>query len=153
MARTSRNADAFSLLEMVIVMALVAIISAIAIPRYSSSLQNYRASFAARKIAADIAMAQNSARAVSASRTVVFTSTTGYGVSGVGAQDGGSGAYTIDLSADPFHASVKVDFAGTAQVTFDGYGHPDNAGSITVYAGQATRSITVDGQSGACTIQ
>ena len=75
------------------------------------------------------------------------------GVSGVGAQDGASGAYLVNLASDPFRASVKVDFAGTAQVTFDGYGHPDNAGSIIVYAGKAVRTITVNAQSGNCTIQ
>jgi prepilin-type N-terminal cleavage/methylation domain-containing protein len=153
MSRARRHPAAFSLFELVIVMAIVGIISAIAIPRYSSSLDNYRASFAARKIAADLAMAQSSARAASASRTVTFSTQTSYSVSGVSALDGAAGSYAVDLSADPFHASCTVNFAGTSQVTFDGYGHPSNPGSITVTSGRATHSITVDAQSGSCTVQ
>jgi prepilin-type N-terminal cleavage/methylation domain-containing protein len=153
MRRTPGQPAAFSLFELVIVLVLVAIVSAIAVPRYSSSLDNYRASFAARKIAADLAMAQTAARAASASRTLSFTSAASYQVSGVSALNGATGTYAVDLSSDQYKTTVTVSFAGATQVTFDGYGHPDNAGSITVRSGGAVRGITLDAQSGACTIQ
>jgi prepilin-type N-terminal cleavage/methylation domain-containing protein len=47
-------AKGFSLLELVMVVAIVGIVSAIAVPRYSTAACNYRAEVAARRVAKDI---------------------------------------------------------------------------------------------------
>src|SRR4051794_26840540 len=106
MPRCQRRCRGFSLFELVIVLAVVSVVSAIAIPRYSSSLENYHASFAARKIAADIALAQSTARGTSGPQTVTFAGGgLSYSVSGVAALDAGAGGYSVDLSKAPFSAS------------------------------------------------
>jgi len=153
MPRRQRRRHGFSLFELAIVLAVVSIISAIAIPRYSSSLENYHASFAAHKIAADIALAQSTARATSSSQTLTFAAGgLSYSIAGVVGLDAAAGAYSVDLSQPPFLSSASADFAATLQVTFNGYGAPNNAGTITVRSGRAVRTVTMDGQSGACRI-
>src|SRR5690349_12774102 len=71
----SRPSFAFSLIELVLVIAIIAVVGAIALPRYSNSLHNYRATLAAKRIATDLQMAQFRARALSTTRTVAFTVT------------------------------------------------------------------------------
>lgn len=143
----------FSLFELSIVLALMAIVATIAAPRYASSINNYRVSFAARKVAADIALAQAGARAASASRTITFRPNQGaYAItsSGVGAANS---AWVVQLSDQPFSVSFNADFAGTLALTFDGYGAPSSGGTVTVSTGGVARTVTVNAQDGACTVQ
>jgi prepilin-type N-terminal cleavage/methylation domain-containing protein len=145
--------SAFSLLELLIVLVLVGIISAIAVPRYASSLDNYRASVAARKVAADLAMTQSSARAGSRAQTLAFVSSgQSYRVEGLAALDGVPDRYAVNLSEPPYSSRATVDFAGTLSVTFDGYGTPSSGGTVLLRSGQARRTVTLDAHTGACRI-
>ena len=56
----------FSLFELLIAMSVIAIIAAVAVPRYASSVGRYRAESAARRVAADLTLAQAKARAAKA---------------------------------------------------------------------------------------
>lgn len=154
MSRTTHARQAFSLVEMCVVMTIIAIAAAITVPRYASSLDNYRVSFAARKVAADIELAQANARAQSAGRSVVFTtSSNSYQIQGLAGQDGHGATYTVLLTSAPYNATLySASFAGTSQISFDGYGAPSGAGSVVVKSGQASKTINVDGQTGACSI-
>ena len=60
--RTRRCGGGFSLLELVVVMVIVAILAAIATPRYGKAVARYRTASAARKIAADLTFARKRAR-------------------------------------------------------------------------------------------
>src|SRR5437763_12147293 len=64
---------AFSLIELMLVIAIIAVVSAMALPRYSNSLHAYRATMAAKRIASDLQLAQFRARSLSTTRTVTFT--------------------------------------------------------------------------------
>lgn len=154
MNHRARANPAFTLLELVTVLALIAIASAIAVPRYASSLDNYRASLAARKVAADIAMAQAAARAASRTVTLTFDPPNArYAVAGTTVQNT-PGPYTVNLSEAPFSATLQADFGGGgAKIGFDGYGTPDNPGTVRLRSGQAQKLVTVDAVTGACSIQ
>lgn len=145
----------FSLLEMVIVVVVLAIITAIAQPRYAAAVSRYRASAAAQRIAADLSLAQAKARYLSTSRVVVFTvATSTYQLTGEADLSHPASTYTITLSDKPYKATlVSVNFAGAAQVTFNGYGVPNSGGTIVVSAGNATNTITIDADTGVATIQ
>jgi prepilin-type N-terminal cleavage/methylation domain-containing protein len=146
------NRRAFTLIELILVAAIVAVISGIAIPRYSSSLSNFRARTAARRLVADLALAQSQARASSAKKEIEFTQT-GYTIKGIAGLDG-KATYTVALSEDPYHARIKLTFNPDSSVlTFDGYGWPDRGGTIQVTSGSSTREITIDGTSGRATVK
>ena len=145
----------FSLLELLMVIAVMAIIVAIAEPRYAAAVSRYRASAAAQRIVADLGLAQAKARHLSTSRIVVFTvATSTYQLTGEADLSHPASTYTIALGDKPYQATlVSVNFAGAAQVTFNGYGVPSSGGTIVVKAGNATNTITVDADTGVSTIQ
>ena len=145
----------FSLAETTIVLAIVAIFSAMAAPRYASSMARYRADLAARRIAADLVLARSEARMSGASRTVVFNPTARtYQLVGVTALNNSAGDYAVDLADDAYRASsLTADFNGQAQVTFDAYGAASDGGAVAIVVGELQRTITLDGPTGKVGIQ
>src|SRR5438552_17658151 len=90
---------AFSLVELMLVMAIIAVVAAIAMPRYSASLARYRADMAARRIVAALALAQAKARATSSSQTITFTAGGSYQILGMNDPDRPGQPYVVDLTA------------------------------------------------------
>src|SRR3954469_15575051 len=79
-----RPGAAFSLFELLFVIAIIAIIAAMAMPKYGRSVARYRAQCAARRVAADLMFARSAAKAASAERVVTFNAVAGsYTLSGV----------------------------------------------------------------------
>jgi len=145
----------FSLLEVVLVLAIIGIAAAVAAPRYGRATGRYRADLAARRIVADLRLAQSCARAASSARTVSFsTATEQYQLLNVPSPDGVPGDYIVVLSAEPYSADLtSVNFSGGSQVIFSGWGLPSNGGTVVVSAGSEQRTIVVDGGTGRVSIQ
>jgi prepilin-type N-terminal cleavage/methylation domain-containing protein len=145
----------FSLLELVLVTAILAVVSAIAIPRYGCAATRYQADLAARRVAADLRQAQAHAKTTGASCTVVFSVATGtYHLVNVPSLDRSPGDYTVDLTAEPYRAALlSASFNGASQVIFNGWGLPDNGGSVVVAVGAQQKTILVDRQTGQVGIQ
>jgi prepilin-type N-terminal cleavage/methylation domain-containing protein len=145
----------FTLLEVLLVLAIVAIFAAVAAPRYGRASGRYRADLAARRVMADLRLAQSCAKAASSSRTVSFsTSTERYQLLNVPSPDGLSGDYTVVLSAEPFNADLtSANFNGSSQVVFSGWGLPTNGGTVVVSTGSQQRTIVVDGATGRVSLQ
>lgn len=145
----------FSLLELVLVSAIVAIFAAIAVPRYGSASGRYRLDLAARRVAADLRLAQSYAKTSSSSCTVVFDAATErYQITNLPAPDGASGSYQVTLLAEPYRAELlSVSFNGGAQVIFNGWGLPDNGGTVIVAAGSRQKTIAIDGETGLVGVQ
>jgi prepilin-type N-terminal cleavage/methylation domain-containing protein len=147
----------FSLLEVVLVTAIIAICAAIAIPRYGSAASRYQADLAARRVVADLRQAQSYAKTTSASCTASFTvATSRYQLTNVPSLDGSGGTYTVDLTVPPYKARiVSANFGGTSpnQVVFSGWGLPDKAGTVVVAVGSEQRTVAVNKQTGQVSIQ
>ena len=145
----------FTLMEVLLVVAILAIFAGLAAPRYGRASGRYRADLAARRLVADLRLAQSCAKAASTSRTVSFsTATHQYQLLNVPAPDGRPGDYTVALSSSPYLANlVNVNFNDNTQVTFNGWGLPDNAGTVIIAAGGQQRTVLVDGSTGRATIQ
>jgi len=147
-------ARAFSLVELVLVIAITAMVTAIAAPRYANSVARYRADSAARRVAADLALAQNNASTAGRVQPMVFISRS-YQMPGMAHLDGKSyGDYTVDLGADPYKVTrVAAEFGGDATVKFDLYGNPDTGGSVVVEVGDFRRVVVLSPDSGRVTIR
>jgi prepilin-type N-terminal cleavage/methylation domain-containing protein len=145
----------FSLVELAYTIAIIGIMAAIALPHWSSSIQTYQLNLAARRVASDLTWAQSCANGASASVTVSFDSSKSiYQIVGVTDPDHPAGTYTVDLTADPYHATVtSVSFGGVPQIVFNGYGMPTQGGDVVVAVGGTQRTINVDATSGRILVQ
>jgi len=155
MSRATETTRGFSLLEVVLVLAITLTFASIAVPLYSRAVFRHQADLAARRVAADLRQAQSCARTASASRTVAFSAgTETYELSSVVSFDGAPGNYIVDLTEEPYDAQlVSADFGGSGQIVFDGWGTPNSGGAVVVAVGAEQRTIVVDGETGQVTIQ
>ena len=158
MSRAPYARPAFSLVELVLVLAIMGVLAAVAAPKYASSLANYRVKLAAHRIASDVALTQAAAKAASASRAITFDTTNHrYSVAGLPALDGRSGGYTVALSAQPYGVSINTltltKVAANGALTFDGFGVPDGGATVVVSYGGASRTVLVDAVTGAVTVK
>ncbi len=145
----------FSLLETVLVVCILGTVAAIAMPRYVDSLNFYRADLAAKRIAADLAMARDNAWTTGVRRVVTFDPDTDeYRLSGIRSLERASAEYVASLWEAPHHADIiSADFQGSRSVTFDGYGLPDRGGQVVVGAGSFQRTIVLDQNTGNVKVQ
>jgi len=137
------------------VLAIVAVAAAVAAPRYGRASGRYRADLAARRVMADLRLAQSWARAASCSRAVCFsTAASRYQLLNIPAPDGAPGDYTVVLSAEPYQAELtNASFDGGPEVIFNGWGLPDKGGTVTLSAGGQQRTVVVDGTTGRISVQ
>jgi prepilin-type N-terminal cleavage/methylation domain-containing protein len=146
---------AFTLVEMVMCMVIMVMFTAIAAPRYATSIAHYRVDVAARRLAGDLNWARALARSSSTSQSVVFNSASStYTLSNVNNPDNPSQIYSVNLLGDPYKATLtSVSFNGATTLTFDGFGTPSASGTAVITCGSATKTITVNADDGAVSIQ
>lgn len=146
--RSTGYRSAFTLIEMLIVLAILGIFAGLAIPSFGSAVQQQRAWAAAERVRADLEWARQSAVASSSSQPVSFTPT-GYVLVGLDDLNHPGNGYTIDLSAEPYEATlVSVDFGGDGIVVFDLYGAADSDGQVIIESGASQRTIQLQGGTG-----
>jgi len=147
---------AFSLLELVVVVVIIGIVSAIAVPRYANALAHHRVDAAARRIVVDLSLAQRQARISSTSQAVEFEVGVGesaYRLSGMPHLDRSGEEYAVLLYQEPYHATiVSADFGGNKEIVFDGFGVPDSGGVVIVQVGNYQKTITVDAETGQASV-
>lgn len=145
----------FSLIELVLVLTIISILAAIAVPRYANSLARYRADAAARRIVADLDYARQFARSSSASVTVQFkTITNRVQLTGVPSLNDPGVDWQVELEHAPYRADlVSADFGGDAVVVFNGYGDPDSGGTAVVSVGSVVKTVVLDPDTGKAVVQ
>jgi prepilin-type N-terminal cleavage/methylation domain-containing protein len=155
MDRACLRSKAFTLVELVLTIAIIAILSAIAEPRYANSLALYRSQVAAQRIVADLNFARWQARSSSSGQSIVFnTSNNSYSLPGAAGLSGQPSPYTVNLSSEPYNATLlTASFGAGAALSFDRYGQPSSGGMITLASGTAQRTITVDPNTGLGSVQ
>ncbi len=143
----------FSLLELVLVAAILTVIAAVAAPKYAAATARYRARLAARRIAADLALARRAARTAGAACRLRFdVDADAYELPGLDDLDRRGGSYRVRLDEAPYHADLTAaSFGDDAELVFDGFGRPDSGGTIRLRVGDVEQTVVVAAGSGKAT--
>ncbi len=142
-----RSCDAFTFIELVAVMVIVTTLGAIALPRYARAVSHYRLTSSINRVVADINAVRSLAMATSKTQTITFNATTDtYTATGLASLENNGATYKANLTAEPYKTDISaVSFGASLQtVTFDTYGMPDNAGTVSLICGGVTKSVAVD---------
>jgi type II secretory pathway pseudopilin PulG len=141
---------AYTLLEVVLVLAIVVMLASMAIPRFAGAGVRYRADAAAVQLIADLSLAQRWARLTSSSQKVVFdVPSDTYELPNLQHPDHPDQNYLVALADEPYQAGiVSANFGGASEVTFDGYGVPSSGGTVVLRAGDEQRTIAVNADTG-----
>ena len=140
---------AFSLMEMVMVLAIMAVLSAIAVPRYSNTVERARADAVARRLVADLAYAQRAAKTTNQPQTVKLVWPSYYELVDLPGLNDPNAKYVVMLDEEPYGASgFSFQLGGDNNLVFDIYGMPDSGGWITINVGSQYRTVTIDADSG-----
>lgn len=164
----------FNLFELIIVMTIIAVMAAIATPRFGAAHARYRVDLAARRIAADIAYAQTVARRNSTNQEIVFDiGSDSYTLPGVEDVDNRVADYVVNLSdtkygVDLVSASFEnaESYISTDCMSFTMWGGPQSGcpthggsvaalvnGSVVITLGSESRTIKIASVTGTVSIQ
>lgn len=139
------RSPAFTAIELLLVMAIIATFATIAIPRINNVLCRQRADLAAQRLASDISRVAALARSTSRTWTITFTrSAARYTVTGTDAS-GTAVTWTVRLAEEPYTCRMAaVEFGVDQALSFNGHGIAGESGRVELTAGTATTIMSVD---------
>ena len=146
--------QALTLVELVIVVLIIAILTAVSAPKYLEAYQRRQVDTAAMRIRADLNLSRQSAIAKSGAVSIIFdTDADNYKIPSMSGLDQRSEVYTVDLSASPYEVKLWADSFGLdGAVSFDMYGNPTRGGTLTLFADSYSQTVTLDPLTGKATI-
>jgi prepilin-type N-terminal cleavage/methylation domain-containing protein len=124
----------YSLIEMLIVFALIGILTTLAVPQFNIWTDHYRLNGATRLVWGDLQHAKMTAIKNNQSVTVIFDTTTSYSFS-----QAGSTIFTRNLTQE--YPTITVVKTGGGVLTFGPTGLTQNA-TITIQGWEKTKSVT-----------
>lgn len=147
---------AFSLIEMVLVVAIAGIVAAVAVPRLASGYPGKRLDGVERRLTAEFALIGELARAQGRSHTIEFSIAQDEMriYEGVGASRAGL-VRTVRVSDPPYEAGlVSTNITDAAsRIEIDGFGMYSAGAKVTVSAGGVHRVVTLSGPLGGVPVE
>ncbi|TWT59922.1 GspH/FimT family pseudopilin [Rubinisphaera italica] len=143
-----------SLIEMVTVVLIIGILSAVAVPKIYDSIDAYRLKQAAETIAGDLQYARQQAISRSQSITVSFDIVNeSYTISDISDRNHPDQAYVVSLTDSACPADiVSVSSTPTTAITFNQYGIPSSEATVTLDVNGAQKTVIVHASSGRISI-
>jgi prepilin-type N-terminal cleavage/methylation domain-containing protein len=148
----------FSLLELIIVMLILGIVSAIAIPKYSASLDRYRTQVALQRFAQDIELCRRHARFTSQNVTLTVSyAKNSYSLSPLDSPLQPGKPYAVFVGDNsvrtllcPVIQGIVTNGTQSSQtdliIVFDRYGTPNQAADIGILCGMSSGIIRLSAQ-------
>jgi prepilin-type N-terminal cleavage/methylation domain-containing protein len=150
----------FTLMELIVVIVILAIAAAVAVPM-AVGTGDMQVIGAARMLSADLQYAQSEAVTAQQPVTVSFTPSqetyalTWTNTSAPLIHPMTKGAYTVDFRNRDGFANLDVvsaSFGGSQSVEFDELGAPDEAGTVTLQAGEHVYQVSLASVTGKVTV-
>jgi len=150
-----RSHGGFSLLELVLVLGIIAIMAAIALPRFGLATARYQADLAARRVVKDIELAQTRAWAQGAEQRMrIRQGVDEIVVFDAAGLDPQTSEYCTEIWDSPYQADIaQSEFGGNNDLIFDGWGLPDSGGYAVLWVGSEKRTVNVDPNTGKASIE
>ena len=148
---------AMTLVELLMVLAIISVVATLAVPRFAQAQQRYRAQAAARQIAELLRYAQSESRAHNSIEFVYFLPSWKMIFCSFDPDMYGEdylGMYSINIEDPPFEATLKsASFQGLPYCWFYANGQPRFNGSVVVAVGEHEATVTINANSGRITIE
>ena len=146
---------AYTFVEIMIVVTILTIATAVALPIMLDSLDQQTAARAAARIQQDLEWARERAHSVSNAQTLSFDPPQDrYTWIGMDDPDHPGSPYVVDLASGEYAAEiVSADFGGDFTVIFDVNRIPDSGGQVQIQAGSFQKTITLSAKTGKVTVQ
>ncbi|MEM9066206.1 MAG: prepilin-type N-terminal cleavage/methylation domain-containing protein [Planctomycetota bacterium] len=134
------HAPGFSLIELVIVIAVMAVVTTIAVPNMMRGSDQRRLALALQRFASDAELAQQTARSMSGHVILRWSDDgSGYTLVGISNPDG-AGDYTVRLSSPPYEVYSNASELAETDWLFDGHGNTETR-SVVLATGNVSRSV------------
>lgn len=169
-----------SLAEIVVVVMIIGIVSAIAIPRFANAASRQKADAAARRVAADLNLTSRLARTKGQSHRLrvptgshtylVEVSTDGLSWAAIKDMDRRGSDYAVDLRLPPYEARIAptgaiaipeggftapletIPAGDDALIVYNRDGMPTASGVVALHVGRVRKTVNVEGSTGQITI-
>lgn len=140
----------FTIIELVVVVVLIGVMAAVAVPRFASASSRSKLDAAASRVVQDIGIVSSSASAAGVDRQIVFSpATEQYVMMGVPSR-GKLANRQVDLGGPPYDTNlVSASFDGAVLLTFNGFGLAETDGTISLALGTYGKRILLRGGSAA----
>lgn len=144
---------AFTIVELVLVLAITAILAGLAVPRFARADARYRVRLAAERVARELEHARERAVTRATAQTITFnTGATSFTLVAMPDPDRTTIDYTISLAAAPLRIErLSTTFSGST-FSFNGFGVPSAAGTVTVAASSYTCTVRVAALTGVVSV-
>jgi prepilin-type N-terminal cleavage/methylation domain-containing protein len=136
----------YTLIELVIVIAIIGTLAAIAVPKFASASTRYRVECGAARLARDLEKMREQAITRSLGYELILDDADMvYRFGPVGFP---SELQSVDLGGEPYRVRIEVISPVAGELVFDGFGNASHNAEIEVTAGQWTAGVLVRAEGG-----